>query len=258
VTHKRFENNVVIVICAGSGIGEASARHFLEEGAHVVFAARTGDGLRPTAKAIPATTQWFAHTCNVMVRSDVEALISSTIERFGRIDVVVNSADIGTIQSARGVTGETWRQALNKNLRSVFHIAQSALDPLMKTKGSIINVASVYGLGVEPGFDAHKASTEGLGSLIRSLAMEFRKLGVRVNAVSPRMMLTHLSKPCFDQQAEMKAAYEDRVVIGRGTRPDEVAAVITYLASADASHITGVDVPLGRGYSALRSQSFLI
>ncbi|KDR38994.1 3-oxoacyl-ACP reductase [Caballeronia glathei] len=251
---KRFAEKVVIVTGAGTGIGAATARRFAHEGASVVLAGRTEAKLQHVADGLGAAAQSLVHVCDMTVRVDVERLVEAALARFERIDVVVNNAGIGALRGLLDVTDEHWHSTLNTNLSGPFYLTRAALPHLMKTKGSVINVSSVCGQGADPGFNAYNASKGGLSNFTRSLALELGKHGVRVNAVSPGMTFTEMNMPFFEQQPAMQQAFESRIPMGRGAQPHEVAAVIAFLASDDASFVNGVDLPVDGGGSASSGQ----
>lgn len=132
---KRFVGKVVIITGAGTGIGAATARRFADEGANVVLTGRTETKLRRVADGLGAAGRSLIHTCDVTERADVERLVEVTRARFDRIDVVVNNAGIGSLQSLADVTDEIWHNTLSTNLSGPFYLTRAALPHLMKTKG---------------------------------------------------------------------------------------------------------------------------
>jgi meso-butanediol dehydrogenase/(S,S)-butanediol dehydrogenase/diacetyl reductase len=251
---KRFANKVVIVTGAGTGIGAATVRRFADEGAYVVLTGRSEAKLQRIADALAVTQRSLVQTCDVTSRADVERLVAAALASFNRIDVVVNNAGIGALRSLFDVTDDHWHSTMNTNLSGPFYLTRAALPHLLKTKGSVINVSSVCGQGADPGFNVYNASKGGLSNFTRSLALELGKHGVRVNAVSPGMTFTEMNMPVFEQHPAMQQAFESRIPMGRGAQPHEVAAVIAFLASDDASFVNGVDLPVDGGGSASSGQ----
>jgi meso-butanediol dehydrogenase/(S,S)-butanediol dehydrogenase/diacetyl reductase len=244
----RFEGKVVIVTGAGSGIGAATATRFAEEGATVVLAGRTETNLKDVAAPLPVG-RTLVHVADVTDESRVASLIDTVIRRFGRLDVVANNAGLfegGTVADA---TTEHWRKVLATNLDAAFFVSRAAIPHLLKTRGVIVNTSSVSGLGGEWGAAAYVAAKGALNNLTQAMALDLARSGVRVNAVCPTMTATPMTASVASQP-EMMAKFRDRIPLGRAADPKEIAAVIAFLASEDASFITGVNLPVDGGMSA--------
>jgi len=248
----RFTSKVVVVTGAGSGIGAATARRFSEEGANVVLAGRTRGKLDEVAKALEAG-RTLVHEADGAQMEAVEDLMAAAVERFGRLDVLVNNAGIAPMGPFMETTVDNWRSAMAIDVDGVFYGCRAAVPHLLATKGSIINVSSVSGIGGDWNMSAYNAAKGAVTNLTRSLALELGGQGVRVNAVNPSLTFTGLTGDLEKNDALM-AKFAERIPMGRGARPEEVAAVIAFLASDDASFVNGVNLPVDGGLSASNGQ----
>lgn len=249
---ERFEGKVVVVTGAGSGIGAATAKRFAAEGAKVVLNARTEEKLKTVAADMNAEDT-LIYPADVSQQSAVEGLIEATVKRFGRLDVLVNNAGIAPNGPFLEAEDEDWHKVFATDVDSVFYACRAAVPHLLKTKGSIINVSSVSGLGGDWNQSFYTAAKGAVTNFTRSLAMELGGQGVRVNAVNPSFTLTELTQDMTQNEALM-AKFQDRIPMGRGAKPEEVASVIAFLASADASFVNGVNLPVDGGLSASNGQ----
>lgn len=248
----RFKDKVVIVTGAGSGIGAGTARRFAEEGAYVVLAGRTRDKLEKLAADLPQE-RGMVRVTDVSRLEDVEGLVRDAVQRFGRLDVLVNNAGVAPEGKVTEASAEDWREVMAIDLDGVFHGCRAAIPELIKTGGSIINVSSVSGLGGDWGMSFYNAAKGAVTNFTRALAMDHGPDGIRINAVCPSLTRSNLTKDMFADEALM-AKFKERIPLGRGAEPEEVAAVIAFLASEDARFVNGVNLPVDGGLSASNGQ----
>jgi meso-butanediol dehydrogenase/(S,S)-butanediol dehydrogenase/diacetyl reductase len=248
----RFEGKVVIVTGAGSGIGAATAKRFLAEGALVVLNGRRKDKLKETANGIDAK-RVLLHDGDISDESYVARLVDDTVAKFGRVDVLVNNAGVAAFGPILESTTEQWRKVMSIDVDGVYFATRAALPHLLKAKGSIVNVSSVSGLGGDWGGSLYNAAKGAVTNLTRALALELGSQGVRVNAVNPSLTSTEMTAE-FEDNEPLIAKFKDRLPIGRGAKPEEVASVIAFLASEDAAFVNGVNLPVDGGITASNGQ----
>jgi meso-butanediol dehydrogenase/(S,S)-butanediol dehydrogenase/diacetyl reductase len=248
----RFEGKVVIVTGAGSGIGAATAKRFLAEGALVVLNGRRKEKLAETTDGIDAT-RVLLHDGDVSEETYVTKLVEDTVAKFGGIDVLVNNAGVAAFGPILKSTTEQWRKVMSIDVDGVYFATRAALPHLLKTKGSIVNVSSVSGLGGDWGGSIYNAAKGAVTNLTRALALELGSQGVRVNAVNPSLTSTEMTAE-FENNEPLIAKFKDRLPLGRGAKPEQVASVIAFLASEDAAFVNGVNLPVDGGITASNGQ----
>ncbi|MEU6329918.1 SDR family oxidoreductase [Streptomyces sp. NPDC047049] len=235
----------VITAAAGAGIGGATARRFLEEGARVVLGDAHARRLRATAEALAeefGSGQVAALPCDVTDEGQVGALLDTAEERHGRLDIVVNNAGLGGTADLVEMTDTQWGTVLDVTLNGTFRCTRAALRRMKAAGrgGVIVNNASVVGWRAQRGQAHYAAAKAGVMALTRCAAMEAAEYGVRVNAVSPSLaMHPHLAKVTTP---ELLAELTEREAFGRWAEPWEVANVIVFLAGDYASYMTGETV----------------
>jgi meso-butanediol dehydrogenase/(S,S)-butanediol dehydrogenase/diacetyl reductase len=249
---QRFTDKVVIVTGAGSGIGKATAQRFSDEGAKVVLADKENERLQKMFQSLPQD-RTAAQLTDVSDHAQVKRLVEFAVKKFGTLDVLINVAGIFAEGDVTEVSIEDWQQVQQTNVNGVFYGAREAIPHLEKTKGCIVNVASVSGLGGDWKMSAYNTSKGAVVNLTRVLAMDFAKKGIRVNSVCPTFTYTAMTADMADDKA-LIAKFAERIPLGRGAQPEEIASVIVFLASSDAGFVTGVNLPVDGGLTASNGQ----
>jgi 3-oxoacyl-[acyl-carrier protein] reductase len=232
---------VVITAAAGTGIGSATARRCLAEGARVMISDHHARRLAAICDELAEAhgDRVRSAVCDVTDEGDVEALVATAVREFGRIDVFVNNAGLGGTSSILDMTDEQWLTVLDVTLNGTFRCTRAALRQMIAQGhgGAVVNNASVLGWRAQPGQAHYAAAKAGVMALTRCAALDVAAHGIRVNAVAPSLaMHPFLSKVMSE---ETLADLAGREAFGRAARPWEVANVIVFLASDYASYLTG-------------------
>jgi NAD(P)-dependent dehydrogenase (short-subunit alcohol dehydrogenase family) len=239
----QFTDRVVIVTGGASGIGLATARRFGSEGARLVIADLHQENGEAVAKDIRAAgaPEVLAVGCNVAEESQVEAAVAQTIARFGRVDVVVNNAGLMVFKPIEELSTDDWLGVLRVDLLGAFYFTKQAFLH-MKPGGSIVNVSSIHAVETEPLVAPYAAAKAALVSLTRSASLEGKPKGIRVNCILPGAVDT----PMLWENPNVKSGQEkiEQHDVGK---PEDVAAVIAFLASDDAAFVQGAQVRIDGG-----------
>ena len=246
----RFANKVIIVTAAASGIGLAAAQRFAAEGAFLSLSDIALDALAGHAKALNLPPERLRVTrTDVSKAAEIEALVTDTVAAFGGLDVLVNNAGVGAFGYVTEITPEVWDKVIATTLSSVFYASRAALPHLIARHGNIVNTASISGLVADVGFAAYNAAKGGVCNLTRAMAIDHASDGIRVNAVCPGVTETGSTAWMLKIPAIMRG-FDERLPMGRMGRSDEMAAAIAFLASDDASYITGSNLVVDGGLTA--------
>ncbi|KAI6170257.1 hypothetical protein M3Y98_01221000 [Aphelenchoides besseyi] len=258
-----FEGKVVIVTGSSSGIGQSAAELFAAKGASLTIHGQNEERLQKTVELLKKNG--VSESRLLVVRGPIEKeetrkqLIDETVKKFGRLDVLVNNAACGQLPGLVPNSLENLDYLYQTNLRSVYHLFELALPHVLKTKGNIVNVSSVGGKQSYPDNIPYVILKSALDHLTRNLALKHAADGIRVNTVSPGATLTNFVHTTGKSQAEIDGFFKffaDNVIPNkRSGSPKEVANVIVFLASEEASYVTGSDYVVDGGVMAGRSSS---
>jgi NAD(P)-dependent dehydrogenase (short-subunit alcohol dehydrogenase family) len=245
---KKLEGKVAVITGGSSGIGLATAKRFVEEGAHVVITGRREKELKEAAASIKKNVMTVAG--DVSRLEDLDRLYAVVKEKHGHIDILFANAGVGTIAPLAVATEAHFDQTFDVNVKGLFFTVQKAL-PLFKDGGSIIlnsSVSNVLGL---PGFSAYAASKAAVRNFSRAWTLELKDRKIRANTISPGPTETpalETTTGLTPEQAEQAAGqFASQIPMGRRGKPEEIAATVTFLASDESSFITGVDLAVDGG-----------
>jgi len=248
----RFEGKVVLITGAASGIGAATARRFAGEGARLMLGDINAKDGEAVAEQLGAGVAFRA--TDVRDRAQVEALTEEAVERFGRIDVLFNNAGSGLLGETPDLDPEGWRDLFELDVHSIFYGCRAAIPQMRKSGGgAIVNTASISGLAADPGLCTYNAAKGALVNYTRALAVDHARDGIRVNAVCPGPVETPLLLPVLNLPG-VREEYAKLVPMGRVAEPDEIAGAVLFLASDDASFMTGAMLVVDGGIMAATGQ----
>jgi len=245
-----FADKVVLVTGAASGMGAATAREFSAAGARVLVVDRNAELAVQVASDISADPPLIG---DVSDSSFCQQAVATAVERYGRLDILVNAAGIIVRADGPGTTDEQWQRIMNVNVNGVFYISRAAVA-VMKEQGSgaIVNFGSIWGEVGAAGVMAYCASKGAVHQITRAMALDHVKDGIRINAVCPGEVNTPMltSERSAPVTAEMMQALSDSVPMGRLAAPVEIARVVLFLSSDAASYMTGAMVNVDAGFTA--------
>jgi NAD(P)-dependent dehydrogenase (short-subunit alcohol dehydrogenase family) len=255
----RLADKVAVVTGAASGIGAACARRFAAEGALVFgldVAEPTGDAWQAAEHGGPGAT--FA-AVDVRDEKHVADAFDAVVARSGRVDVVVNAAGVAGGGAVHMLDVEEWDRIVDVNLKGTFLVCKHAVRHMLdRRSGSIVNLASIEGIEATEGGSAYNASKGGVVLLTKNLAIDYGRRGIRVNCICPGFIDTPMTANVFASEAMRE--YYDRFVdahqLGRAGKPEEVAAAALFLASDEASFVTGHALVVDGGFTAGRRMGF--
>lgn len=248
---RQFSGKAVLITGATSGIGKACAMAFAKQGARVACVGRNQSALatvvddikRHDGDALPIRA-------DLAVGNEADAAIRQTVEEFGGLDVLVNAAGHISSGTIENTSDEAWDDMMNVNVRAPFRLMRQAMPHLIERKGNVVNVSSVTGLRSFPGVLAYCVSKSAVDQLTRCTALEVAAKGVRINAVNPGVVVTEIHKRGGMNNDAYEAFLEHSKSthpLGRVGQPDEIAALVTFLASDDARWITGATYSIDGG-----------
>lgn len=247
----RFAGKVVLVTGAGRGIGKAIAERFGREGASLALVSNEETDLNTTGQELSDRgTAVQTLVVDVSDADQVEQAVAAVMERFGRIDVLVNNAGIAWEEPVLDIRPENWKKIIDVNLNGMFWVAQSVGKRMAEQGGGVIvNMASTNGLVGEANYAHYNASKGGVVLLTKTMAIELGTRNIRVNAVCPGYIQTPMSE-AIDSPEFIEQYIRTKIPLGRVGKPEDVAGVFAFLASEDAAFITGETIVVDGGQLA--------
>ncbi len=243
----RLEGKVALVTGGAGGIGEATALLFAKEGAKVAVQDLMADGCEKVVKAVADQGgEAIAVVGDVTSKADCEKMVATVVEKFGKVDILINNAGINRDSMVKKLSEEKWDQVINVNLKGTFLMCQAVLGPMSENGyGKIVNTASIGALG-NMGQANYSASKAGVIGLTRTLSLEFAKPGIAVNCVSPGGTETQMTA---SMPEEIKKMFEKKIPMRRFAQPLEIAKAHLFFASEDSSYVTGQTLFVDGGIS---------
>ena len=251
----RLSGKVAFITGGGTGIGRACAVLFAKEGARVAVGGRRPQPLDETVREISKSgADAMAAACDVTERKSIETAIADVVERFGRLDVLVNNAGTAIVATVEETSDQDWDRILAVNLTGTFLASRAAIFALRKTGGgSIVNIGSILGIVARKQRAAYCAAKAGVTGLTKAMALDHAHENIRVNCICPSIIETELGMQLILKAADPEAERRMRtagIPLGRMGQPEDVAQMAVYLASEESAWITGAAMPLDGGLTA--------
>jgi NAD(P)-dependent dehydrogenase (short-subunit alcohol dehydrogenase family) len=248
-------SQVVIVTGAGKGIGKGIARYFASKGASVVIATRgIEDGVRTEEEILNDGGEAFFIETDVSIESSIQQMIEKTIDRYGKIDTLINNAGITLFKPMIQATIEDWEKIINIDLRGTFLCAKYVVPEMIRqNKGSIINISSNHAIATLPNTEIYAAAKGGVNAMTRSMAQSLGKDNIRVNAICPGFTDTPHYREWLGTMDQSEQVEKDVLSLHASERissPEDVAKLALYLASDDSAMMTGESLILDGGLSS--------
>jgi NAD(P)-dependent dehydrogenase (short-subunit alcohol dehydrogenase family) len=251
-----LENKVAIVTGAASGIGLACAQRYAADGATVIGIDRQDcDEWASVSSLSPASK---LHLADVTNADELQAIVATTVAELGQIDILVTAAGIGDGGPVNMLEEDAWDRVIDINLKGTFLSIKAVLDNMMaRRSGSIITIASVEGINGTEGGSAYNASKGGVVLLSKNVAIDYGRMGIRCNTICPGFIETPLFSSVMDSMPDFKADIARQIKLGRFGKAGEIAGAAAFLASDDASYVTGQSLIVDGGYTAGHSHGIV-
>lgn len=243
-----LKDKVAIVTGSTSGIGKGIATVFLKAGAKVAINSENGEHCKSAAQELSKFGETFAVPCDVSKESEVKALVEKTVKKFGKLDIMVNNAGIYFLKRIEEMTEHDWNKLMSVNVSGVFFGTKYASMEMKKQKkGTIINIASIAGVRGIGDATHYGASKGAIVNFTKSAAQELAPFGIRVNAIAPGLIESAMTKDIIADK-KLLDAYLAPVLIKRAGKPEDIAYGALYLASDEASYVTGTVLVIDGGW----------
>jgi len=251
-----LEKKVAIVTGAASGIGLACAQRYAADGATVIGVDRQGcDAWESVSSLSPASK---LHLADVTNAGELQAIVATTVGELDRIDILVTAAGIGDGGPVNMLEEDAWDRVIDINLKGTFLSIKAVLDNMMaRRSGSIITIASVEGINGTEGGSAYNASKGGVVLLSKNVAIDYGRMGIRCNTICPGFIETPMFNGLMDSMPDFKADIAKQIKLGRFGKAGEIAGAAAFLASDDASYVTGQSLIVDGGYTAGHSHGIV-
>ncbi|MHC2999774.1 3-oxoacyl-ACP reductase [Microbacterium sp. HJ5] len=243
-----YAGSVVLVTGAGTGIGRAIARAFLEQGAFVAVVGRNERSLREAIEGF-GEDRALVSSADLTDATAVRSVVDAVISRFGRLDVVVANAGTSEASAIDSFDAASWERLRSINVDSLIWLAQAVAPHLRGTRGNLVAISSIAGLRGDWGMFAYNATKGAVNALVQSLALDLGADGVRVNAIAPAFTVSRLTQDRLDDEVFTDRLL-DRIALGRVAEPEDIARVALFVASPDAAYLTGAILPVDGGTTA--------
>jgi NAD(P)-dependent dehydrogenase (short-subunit alcohol dehydrogenase family) len=252
----QLEGKVAIITGAGSGIGEATAKLFVSQGAKVVIADWNESEANRVADEInmkqPGYESAIAVTADVSTEQQVKLLVQQALSVYGAIDILFNNAAVVLAKELEDISEAEWTRTLDINLKSVYLMIKHCVPEIKKSRGSIVNMSSLNGLIGQRQNPVYSATKGAIIAMTKALALDYARDGVRVNCICPAGVMTPLLEEWIGQQPDQAAtvqALTDMHPLGRCATTDEIASAVLYLAGSQSNFVTGIALTVDGGAS---------
>lgn len=255
-----FDGKTILITGAGSGIGRAIARAFLDNGANVAITGRRAGPLEETLAGY-SSKRTLVLPGDISMANAAKDAVVAVEQKFGQLDVAVHNAAIFSGGEIQDVSDADWNHIRAVNIDGFFHFAKAVYPALLKTKGSLLATLSVSALFGDWKQSVYNATKHAEAGFVRCLALDWGDKGIRVNGIAPAFTITEMTKEMLPlqepQRTKALAPFVNRIALGRPAMPDDVAPAVLFLASDDARYITGAILPVDGGTSASTGQPHL-